>query len=161
MNNFNQAFVDLLGHEGAYANNPADKGGETMWGITLSTARLNGYVGPMQDMDQATAKRIYARNYWLADFDHLPYKIAFAVFDGAVNSGVPQSVRWLQRALALADDGKFGPLTLAAATKADPGRLLLAYHAERLDFMTRLSTWPIFGKGWARRIAANLKAGAV
>lgn len=160
MSNFNKAFADLLGNEGAYSNNPNDPGGETMWGITLATARANGYTGPMKDMDQVTAKRIYARNYWLPEFDKLPYKVAFALFDAAVNSGVTQAVRWLQRSLGIADDGKFGPITLAAALNADPERLLMAFNSERLDFMTRLSTWPTFGKGWARRIAANLKAGA-
>ena len=160
MSNFNRAFDDLLGNEGEYSNNPKDPGGETMWGITLSVARSNGYAGPMKDMDQATAKQIYAQCYWLPEFDKLPYKVAFCVFDAAVNSGVNQSVRWLQRSLGIADDGKFGPLTLAATIRADPANLLLSYNAERLDFMTRLSTWPTFGRGWARRIANNLKAGA-
>lgn len=160
MNNFNQAFVDLLGHEGAYSNNPNDPGGETMWGVTESLARASGYTGPMKDMEQGVAKRIYAQRYWRPEFDNLPYKVAFALFDGAVNSGMEQAVRWLQRALKVADDGKFGPLTLAAAIKADPERVVLAFSGERLDFMTRLSTWPIFGKGWARRMAANLRKGA-
>lgn len=160
MSNFDQAFTALLGNEGGYSNNPADPGGETMWGITLAVARANGYTAPMKDISQATAKGIYSRHYWLPEFDQLPYKIAFALFDAAVNSGVTQAVRWLQRALGIADDGKFGPITLAAVQAADPERLLMAFNAERLDFMTRLSTWPTFGKGWARRIAANLKAGA-
>jgi hypothetical protein len=33
-------------------------------------------------------------------------------------------------------------------------------NAERLDFMTRLKNWPHHGRGWARRIAANLRYGA-
>lgn len=160
MNNFNQAFLDLLGNEGGYSNNPNDPGGETMWGITESVARANGYSGAMKDLDQSTAKKIYARNYWIPEFESLPYKVAFALFDAAVNSGIPQAIRWLQRSVGVADDGKFGPLTLAAVSKADQYSLLLAFNAERLDFMTRLSTWPVFGKGWARRIAANLKKGA-
>lgn len=157
---FNRAFVELLGHEGGYSKHPSDPGGETMWGITASVARANGYAGPMIEMDQATAKSIYMRRYWLPEFEQLPYKVAFMVFDAAVNSGIGQAVRWLQRALHIADDGKFGPLTLAAALKASPEQLLLAFNAERLDFMTRLSTWPTFGRGWARRIAENLRKGA-
>jgi lysozyme family protein len=161
MSHFDQAFTDLLGHEGGYSNNPADPGGETMWGITADVASEHGYTGKMIDMPQEVAKRIYAESYWLSAFDRLPYKVAFTLFDAAVNSGVGQSVRWLQRALHVADDGKLGPITLAAAIQANPEMLLLSFNGERLDFMTRLSTWQTFGKGWARRIASNLKKGSL
>lgn len=158
--NFDRAFTDLLGHEGGYVNNPADPGGETNWGITVAVARENGYVGAMKDMDQSVAKTIYARKYWLPEFESLPYAVAFQVFDAAVNSGVGQSVRWLQRAVGVADDGQFGPVTLSAVRAIDPTKLVMFFNAERLLFMTNLSTWSSFGKGWARRISANLKKGA-
>lgn len=157
--NFDRAFIELLGNEGGYVNNPADPGGETNWGITATVARENGYVGPIKDMDQSVAKTIYARKYWLPEFDQLPYPVAFQVFDAAVNSGVGQAVRWLQRSVGVADDGKIGSVTLAAVTKADPLKLVMLFNAERLMFMTNLSTWGSFGKGWARRIAGNLKKG--
>jgi len=32
------------------------------------------------------------------------------------------------------------------------------FNAERLEFMTSLTTWPAFGKGWVRRVAENLRA---
>lgn len=158
--NFDQAFVELLGHEGGYSNNPADPGGETNWGITVAVARENGYIGAMKDLDQSVAKAIYAKKYWLPAFDQLPYPVAFQVFDAAVNSGVGQAVRWLQRAVGAADDGKLGPVTLQAAQAVDPLKLVLLFNAERLMFMTNLSTWGSFGKGWARRVANNLKKGA-
>lgn len=157
--NFDRAFVDLLGHEGGYSNNPADPGGETNWGITVAVARENGYVGAMKDMDQNVAKIIYSKKYWLPTFDDLPYNVAFQVFDAAVNSGVGQAIRWLQRAAGVADDGKIGPVTVAAVLAMDPVKLAVLFNAERLMFMTNLSTWGSFGKGWARRIAANLKKG--
>lgn len=160
MSNFDQAFTELLGHEGGYSNNPADPGGETNWGVTVAVARENGYVGPMKDMDQSVAKTIYSRKYWLPAFDQLPYQVAFQVFDAAVNSGVGQAVRWLQRTVGTADDGKLGPITLAAAKEVDPLKLVLLFNAERLMFMTNLSTWSSFSKGWARRVAINLKKGA-
>jgi lysozyme family protein len=158
--NFDQAFTDLLGHEGGYSNNPADPGGETNWGITVAVARENGYVGPMKDMGASVAKAIYAKKYWLTEFDQLPYPVAFQIFDAAVNSGVGQAVRWLQRSVGTADDGKIGPVTLAAASATDPLKLVLLFNSERLMFMTNLSTWGSFGKGWARRVATNLKKGA-
>lgn len=157
MNNFDRAFIELLGHEGGYSNDPNDPGGETNWGVTVAVARENGYVGAMKDMDQEVAKKIYAKKYWLAAFDQLPYQVAFQVFDAAINSGVGQAVRWLQRAAGTADDGKLGQVTLQAVQTTDPLKLALLFNAERLLFMTNLSTWSNFGKGWARRIAGNLR----
>ena len=160
MHNVDRAFTELLGHEGSYSNHPADPGGETMWGITIAVARENGYAGEMKDMPQSVAKAIYRKRYWLDIFDQTPYRVAFQVFDGAVNSGVVQSVKWLQRAVGVKDDGQFGPITLRAVQAASPANVVLLFNAERLLFMSGLSTWASFGRGWARRIAGNLRAGA-
>jgi lysozyme family protein len=160
MNHFDQAFEALIGNEGGYSNRQDDPGGETNWGITEKVARKQGYAGPMHELSQDTAKEIYRNLYWLGAFDRLPYSVAFQLFDGAVNSGVTQSVKWLQRALSVKDDGILGPITLKNALEADPWRLILRYNAARLDFLTDMKTWPSFGKGWARRIANNLKIGA-
>jgi len=54
------------------------------------------------------------------------------------------------------DDGIIGPITMAAVTTADPLALVARCNATRLLFMTSLSTWPSFGRGWANRIADNL-----
>jgi lysozyme family protein len=152
--NFDQAFEKLLGHEGAYSNHPNDPGGETMWGVTIAVARENGYQGAMRDMPASVAKAIYRKNYWdKTRCDELPDAVRYAVFDAAVNSGAGQSIRWLQRALGVADDGQIGAVTLGAAKVADGGSLLRAVLAQRLKFMVKLSGWPSFSRGWANRIA--------
>ena len=154
--NFDQAFDALIGHEGGYSNNPADPGGETMWGVTLTVARASGYTGPMKDLPRDTAKAIYRAQYWDAvRADHLPDQVRFDIFDAAVNSGVKQAVKWLQRVAGVSEDGIIGPATLGAASAvgADIGS---RYSGVRLKFMTDLPTWPSFGRGWAMRIASNL-----
>ena len=152
---FVQAFTKLLGHEGGYVNHPNDPGGETNWGITVAVARQSGYTGSMRDLTHVQAKAIYRVKYWEAvKADQLPPEARYATFDAAVNSGVGQAVRWLQRAAGVADDGKIGPVTLAAISKLDGQILKSRMLAQRLLFMTKLSTWPSFGKGWARRIAS-------
>ena len=155
--NFDEAFVRLLGNEGAYANDPRDPGGETMWGITRRVAMANGYTGPMREMTQSQAKAIYLPLYWnAAHIDSLPDDLRFHVFDAAVNSGVGQSVRWVQRAVGAVDDGVVGPQTLGALS-AVPGSVVAArFTGHRLQFMASLKTWPAFGRGWAIRIANNL-----
>ena len=156
--NFDQAFDRLLGHEGEYANDSRDPGGETMWGVTRRVALQEGYTGEMRVLPRDTAKAIYRRRYWDAIHgDEMPDALRYALFDAAVNSGVKQATQWLQRAMNVGDDGLLGPLTLEAAKRANGKDLAVKLTAERLDFMTSLPTWSAFGRGWARRIAANLK----
>lgn len=155
--NFDAAFDRLLGHEGGYSRHPNDPGGETMWGITRKVAMQEGYMGDMHVLPRETAKDIYRRRYWDAvKADSLPEAIRFPLFDAAVNSGVGQAVRWLQRAVDVVDDGILGPMTLQAAQRANGLKVAVKMTALRLDFMTSLPTWGSFGRGWARRIAANL-----
>jgi len=153
---FEEAFVKLLGHEGGYSNNAADPGGETMWGVTRNVARENGYQGPMLNLPRETAMAIYRKKYWDAvRADMLPDALRFNVFDGAVNSGVSQSAKWLQLAVGAKPDGVVGPMTLAMANAAD-AQASARYNGHRLQFMTDTAGWNTFGKGWARRIASNL-----
>jgi lysozyme family protein len=43
---------------------------------------------------------------------------------------------------------------LRAVAKRDPKALVVAINDERLAFLKRLKTWPVFGKGWGVRVAA-------
>lgn len=152
---FDQAFHQLLGHEGGFVDHPSDPGGATCWGITERVARANGYTGPIRSLPVEMAKAIYRKDYWDAvRADEVPQVVRYALFDAAVNSGVKQAVKWLQRALGVAEDGVIGAATLAAA-KAEDGQAIKAKMlSARLQFMTGLPTWPAFGKGWSRRIAS-------
>lgn len=160
MTHFERAFADLLGNEGGYSDNPADKGGETMWGITIATARHAGYTGAMRDMPVEVAKEIYRERYWRAEFDRLPYVVAFQCFDAAVNSGPVVAIKWLQEAVGVRADGVIGPVTMAAVAKLDPLVIVLRFSATRLAFLASLPSWPTFGRGWANRVAGNLAKAA-
>lgn len=151
---FEQCFDKLMGHEGGYVNNPKDPGGETNWGISKrSYPQID-----IKNLSREGAKAIYKTDYWdRAQCDRLPPTLAYLLFDCAVNSGIGQAVRFLQRAVGVADDGQIGPLTLAAVQRLDQESLCAKFLGQRLDFMTRLSTWDVFGKGWARRMADQLK----
>lgn len=152
--NFDRAFQVLMVHEGGFSKHAADTGGKTMFGITEAVARRHGYTGDMAALPADLAKRIYRVDYWDAvSADRLPPGIRYVVFDAAVNSGVRQSVRWLQRALGVHDDGVIGPVTLAAADQQNADALRARLLAQRLKFMAELMNWPAFGRGWARRIA--------
>ena len=164
--NFDQAFEKLLGHEGGYTDNPKDPGNWT--GGKVSVGQLKGTkfgiaanTYPDLDIKNLTveqAKAIYRRDFWdRVRADELPPRIRYAMFDATVNSGPGQAVRWLQRAVNVADDGKLGPITLRAAKSADQEQVLRRMLSQRLRFMASLSTWPAFSRGWARRIADLLE----
>jgi lysozyme family protein len=157
--NFDTAFALLLDHEGDFSDHAADPGGKTRFGITEAVARQAGYTGDMRELPVDLAKRIYLDSYWRpVRADDLPPGVRYIVFDGAVNSGPAQSALWLQRALGVTADGVIGPRTLAAAYAKDAQQLKTAILAQRLRFMTSLTNWPAFSRGWARRIADLMEA---
>ena len=152
---FDQCFDKLISHEGSYANHASDPGGETNYGISK-----RAYPSlDIKAMTLADAKAIYKRDYWdRAQCDQLPSRqrpdrtIAMAV-----NSGIGQSIRFVQRAVGTADDGVMGAITLSAIKRMDTDSLCARFLGQRLEFMTKLSTFDVFGKGWSRRIADQLK----
>ena len=156
--NFATAFEKLLKHEGGYVNHKDDRGGATRYGVTEAVAREVGYRGNMRELPLDLAQRIYKDRYWDAvQAEHLPADIRYAVFDAAVNSGVAQAAKWLQRACGVKDDGVIGPQTIRAANALHPEGLKRKMLAQRLRFMATLANWPAFGRGWANRIADLLE----
>ncbi len=159
---FIQIFNRLIGHEGGYVNDPRDPGGETNWGITKRTAQANGYQGSMRAMTREQAYKIYYSAFWLRyQCDKMPDAVAFQFFDAAVNHGLGNASRMLQRAVNVADDGIIGNMTIAAIKKMAISDVIMRLNSERLEFYCKLSTFSTFGKGWVRRVAGNLKYGAI
>ena len=155
--NFEQAIERVLSHEGGYVNNPADPGGETQWGIS----KRSYPTIDIKALTRAAAIEIYRRDFWaLVHADELFDGVAYQALDFAVNSGNSTAVRYLQRALGVADDGHWGPATAAAAKAMTESDQIMRLNAERLDFMRKTVAWKTFGSGWAGRIAQNLRYGA-
>ena len=154
---FDKAFDRLMGHEGGYVNNPADPGGETKWGIS----KRSYPDADIANLTREQAKAIYYEDFWQRiRADEMYNGVAFQALDFAINSGIETAVRKLQAAVGVADDGHWGPVTKAAVAAMSESDTIMRFVAERLDFWTRLSIWPQFGKGWARRAAQNLRYGA-
>ena len=159
----------ILSHEGGYSVDPKDPGNYTGGRVGVGTLKgtkfgIAANTYPNLDIKNLTWERaadIYRRDFWLASrADRLPPSVGFQLLDGAVNIGIRRATQWLQRAALVADDGIIGPITKRAVAAADPADIVMRFLAERLDFMTGLQNWPAHGKGWARRIAANLRHGA-
>ncbi len=157
--NFAEALRRLLAHEGGYANHPSDPGGPTNWGITIHDARAHWKKGATADdvraMPRSVAEDIYKAKYWDAlRCGELPGGVDYAVFDYGVNSGIGRSGKVLRRVLGLSDathvvtDG-----VLATVRARDASSIVAAICDERMAFLRRLKTWPVFGRGWSRRVA--------
>jgi lysozyme family protein len=127
--NIEQIIDGILAREQGYSNNPSDAGGETNWGITVTTARRNGYLGAMRNLPRDQARAIYKREYIVAPgFDKIAAidaQIGAELVDSGVNCGTGRPGPWLQRTLNLLNqqgrlfpdlvvDGKIGPATVAA-----------------------------------------------
>lgn len=167
---FKQAMTLVLKYEGGKVDDPHDPGGRTNQGVTQKV--FNAYLiskkrKPRDVYTMTAAERddIYRARYWnLISGDKLPPGVDFVVFDGAVNSGVAQSVKWLQRALIDFGaytgkvDGIMGLMTCTAAAKhPDHDKLVAAICSRRMGFLQSLKTWKRYGRGWSIRVA-NVKA---
>jgi lysozyme family protein len=156
---FYRAFECLKVHEGGYVDHPDDPGGATMKGVTQRTynaylRRRGRTVQPVREITDDEVEDIYRRQFWDAvRADELPQGVAYCVFDAAVNSGVDQAVKWLQRVIGAKVDGIVGEETLSLAEQTDPVHLINVFCDKRLAFMRRLSHWPTFKDGWTRRVA--------
>jgi len=158
--NFDHCLALLLKHEGNFVNHPSDPGGMTNLGVT---ARVwEEWVGhpvnekQMRALTPADVAPLYKRKYWDAcRADELISGIDYAVFDFAVNSGVGRATKNLQTCVGLLPDGGLGPVTVATVSKytGDKARELIEQYCDsRLQFLNTLKTWPVFGKGWERRV---------
>lgn len=156
---YEAALARLLAHEGGYSNHPSDPGGPTKFGITIGNYRKyvkpNATAADVKAMTVAQAKPIYRARYWDAQrCDELPSGVDYAVFDYGVNSGIGRSGKVLRRVLSLpGTTSTMSDQVIVAARRADAQALVTAICDERLRFLKSLKTWPVFGKGWGRRVA--------
>lgn len=164
--------------EGGYVNNPADPGGETNHGVTVAVARDAGYTGPMRDLPQVTAERIYSRKYIEGPgFDRvvaMSPAVGAKITDAGVNAGQGRASRWFQQSLnhlsrngadfpPVTVDGKIGTQSLAAykALERKRGRgkacelVLKLMDAQQATHYTALNM-PTFVVGWVDHRVGNV-----
>jgi lysozyme family protein len=153
MANFHEAHRITAHHEGGYAHNPKDTGGETLFGVARKhwpdwpgwphldrLKTLPGFPGTANSSAQlkALAAQFYKQNFWdVFRLDQVHNQaIANEVFDTAVNMGVAVAAQFLQRAInvtnrggsfapEVAADGKVGPLTVAALNQHKRPQMVL------------------------------------
>lgn len=158
---FERAIRFTLEREGEWADNPADHGGRTRWGISSR-------AHPDVDLSALTrdgASQIYWERYWLPlRGNSLAWPVSLVLFDHAVHAGVPKAVRALQLLSGAKIDGVCGDETVRAARAMDPRKLtqaLLIERAEALIHQGFTASQRTFLFGWMNRlILLALEAGA-
>lgn len=162
---FERAFEVLIGNEGGFTRDPNDRGNWTLGKVGQGELKgtkygISAMAYPTVDIKNLSldqARVIYKRDYWdKLNADLLPEEIRFDLFDTAVNSGVTEACRTLQRSVGVTPDGVVGTKTIAAVNLLNPQLLDKRFSAQRLLYIADLSTWPNYGRGWVRRIANNL-----
>lgn len=138
---FAHAFAKTMGHEGGYANDAHDVGGETYRGIsrtynpswsgwkTIDKWKAGGLSSDERDVYlKELVPAFYRQMYWDRfqgdKIAPMAPDIAVELFDTAVNMGVTRAVTFLQTALNMQNnpgttypdikvDGKLGPSTIS------------------------------------------------
>jgi len=147
----------LFGLEGGYVNDPADRGGETKFGISQkSYPKLN-----IKNLTLNQAAAIYKQDYWdICQCDDMPAEVAVIVFDAAVNHGARRASMFLQQLVNSKMDGVIGDKTLASLRKYLSRRtvdgVVVKYLSIRAQFYHDIvvgdSSQAKFLKGWFTRL---------
>lgn len=182
-----QQLIDrVIGVEGGYVYHPADRGGETIWGVTAQVARAYGYTGPMRTMPRPIAAEIYRKRYWDEPglgrvADHAP-RLAAELFDTGINMGTSVPGQFLQRVLNVMNrqgrdypdipvDGRIGTMTIASlraflSVRGDPGEEVLIKACEALQgaryigIAENADSQEAFVYGWVAHRVGNTMQGA-
>jgi lysozyme family protein len=143
--NFEKCYAQVMKHEGGYANNSLDRGGETYCGISRRFFPFwQGwqYIDHLTDYGEiehntiipelaVSVKKFYRKHFWnkIHADDFADQALACTVFDTAVNCGIAAAGKFLQKALNacnnrqkyypdLTVDGDIGIKTIAALKEA-------------------------------------------
>ena len=131
MADFNQAIEKTLVNEGGYVDDPSDAGGETKFGISKRSY-------PDVDIKNLTvdgAKAIYKKDYWdkLKADEIASQKVAFELFDTAVNMGVKTASKLMQGCSGAYVDGIIGSQSLESINNIDEELLLLRFKLAKIS----------------------------
>lgn len=146
--------------EGGWVNDPDDKGGATMCGVTLGTFRM--YFGAertaeeLRNISDAQWKYIMKRYWDNCKADQIENQSIAEIFvDWHVNAGT-SAIRRTQSAFGIKSDGKVGRQTLSVLNGKDSSRVFDMLKNARISYYNKLAmTTPVYKKflrGWLNRV---------
>ncbi|QSM00866.1 N-acetylmuramidase [Yersinia phage YerA41] len=159
-------------NEGGFQDDRNDRGNWTSGTIGVGQLKgtkygISAMTYPNLDIKNLTVDQavdIYTKDWWNKyKLDQLNPAVGYQVLDAAVNHGASRAIKMLQEAVGFTGtgvDGIIGPKTIAASNAMESGQVVLNFLANRLQFMTDISTFDRYGKGWSRRVAKNMLLGS-
>ena len=107
-------------------------------------------------------EEFYYKNYYQPFEEVEDKRIRGILFETAVNLGVKQTVKLVQKALGLKADGILGPKTLEALNRTDPENFIKDFTLLRIAFYTNLANrnpkrYSLYLRGWINRTFEALK----
>lgn len=157
MADINNLIPFILKWEGGFSNHPSDPGGATMKGVTLATFRMAfGKQKSIDDLKRMTDDewryifRTFYWNRWQGDKIRCQ-RVANILIDWVWASG-SHGITKVQKLLKVVPDGIAGEKTLNALNHRDCRELFDEIFRERERFIRSLRNFPIFGRGWLRRL---------
>lgn len=162
MASFLKAFKYVMENEGGYSDNPADRGGKTNYGITISTYSffLNRRAtdDDMKSITEKTAEDVYRKFFWVPLCLDMVVSdsVAIAMFDQAVNRGPGTVAREVQKLIGVPADGIIGRHTLDAINDYSSNLLVKdiadCAEANYKILVARDETQKVFLDGWMNRV---------
>ena len=160
--NWEKSFDEVMRSEGGFVltDIPGDLGGQTYAGIARKPnpdwegwALIDRGIMPNKSM----VMDFYKTRCWNPiKGDDLPSGIDYLVYDFAVNAGVWQSAKLLQRVVGSTADGIIGSMTLAAVNGKEPVDLINLFTKQKEAFYNIIvqnrPEQVKFIKGWMNRV---------
>ena len=169
---FDEALAVVLKHEGYISDHPNDKGGLTVWGLSLRFLQLESLDIDLDgDVDRDDVRaitkekmyHIYFDKFWKRNgYDKIESSVvATKLLDVSVNAGGSRAHKILKKAINralnenMAIDGNFDKATLSIVNAIEPVVLLDAIRVEQAEFYRALvkktPAYGVFLKGWLKR----------
>lgn len=148
----------ILSWEGGFVNDLRDPGGATNKGVTLATFRsVFGKDKTVKDLKKITDYQwmtIFKTKFWdryKADSIKDEW-ITYLLVDWLWTSGPGNAINRVQRFLGLKVDGIVGNVTINKINSYNGKELFTKLWHLRENFIKTRAQYPIYGKGWLRRL---------
>ena len=148
----------ILNWEGGFVNDLRDPGGATNKGVTLATFRsVFGKDKTVKDLKKITDSQwmiIFKTKFWdryKADSIKNEW-ITYLLVDWLWTSGPGNAIERVQKFLGLKVDGIVGNITINKINSYNGKELFIKLWHLRENFIKTRAQYPIYGKGWLRRL---------
>ena len=158
-----RAFAFTKENEGGFVDNPKDKGGATIYGVSSKwfPEVYQTLIDSKPEEVDEVLKAFYYTEFWNDKYDEIFFEpLAIRLFDLSVNISKKRAVKLLQKTfndlstVHIDEDGNFGSGTLRAVNLPPivHPNFYLSYLRQAEAYYKSLPDFNVFGKGWLNRL---------